>query len=103
MGRYDSAPVNFRALLKGILESNACRVIVFHNHPGGSMNPSEPDLRTTGALAGILRQLDVQLADAYVVTSDDYLSILQYVRENRPELLKIPEKKSDPGKSGDHH
>lgn len=54
---------------------NGCRkFIVIHNHPSGSVYPSQNDYFTTLALAEGAQILELTLLDHLIVTKDDYFS-----------------------------
>jgi DNA repair protein RadC len=56
------------------LKSNACSIILAHNHPSGNVQPSEADIQLTRKLkdAGLL--LDLPVLDHLIVTSEGYYS-----------------------------
>lgn len=66
-------PMNvFRvAVLKG-----ATSVIALHNHPSGSLTPSEEDKDATDRLIQVGRILDIQLTDHLIITTEKYMSFL---------------------------
>lgn len=74
-GTADRSIVSPRDIFTRALLSGATRVIVAHNHPGGSLKASRADIKTTEVLieAGNLLQIDV--LDHIIVTSEDYVSI----------------------------
>lgn len=56
------------------LKSNACSLILAHNHPSGNLQPSEADIQLTRKLkdAGVL--LDLPILDHLILTSEGYYS-----------------------------
>jgi len=56
------------------LKSNACSIILAHNHPSGNLTPSEADIHLTRKLkeAGVL--LDLPVLDHLIVSSEGYYS-----------------------------
>ena len=66
-------PMNvFRvAVLKG-----ATSVIALHNHPSGSLIPSDEDKDATDRLIQVGRILDIQLTDHLIITTEKYMSFL---------------------------
>jgi DNA repair protein RadC len=56
-----------RELIRQALEHNASFVILVHNHPLGSVQPSKDDLETTSQLQKVLAIVDVQLLDHLIV------------------------------------
>lgn len=59
------------AVLKG-----ATSVIALHNHPSGSLTPSEEDKDATDRLIQVGRILDIQLTDHLIITTEKYMSFL---------------------------
>ncbi|MFS2015214.1 RadC family protein [Massilia sp. CT11-108] len=49
------------------LDYNAASVILAHNHPSGVPEPSEADLRLTGALVKALSLVDIRVLDHFIV------------------------------------
>ncbi len=66
-GTIDSANVYPREVLKAALSVNASAVILGHNHPSGSSEPSNADKRITKRLVDALGLIDVRVLDHIVV------------------------------------
>lgn len=66
--------VDPKSVFVAALKANACGVIVAHNHPSGSVSPSQPDIDLTKKLTSAGRILDVQLLDHVILTSEAYYS-----------------------------
>lgn len=56
-----------REVVKAALARNAASVLLAHNHPSGSPEPSEADLVLTRALVQALSLVDVRVLDHFVV------------------------------------
>ena len=56
------------------LKSGACGIILCHNHPSGSLNPSQADIELTKKIAQGCKILDMQLLDHVIVTCESYFS-----------------------------
>lgn len=69
-GTIDGAEVHPREVVKGALLKNAAALIVGHNHPSGSAEPSAADRAVTARLKQALALVDVRLLDHFVVTTD---------------------------------
>ena len=54
--------------------SKCHNVIIAHNHPGGTCNPSEEDDKFTKALAVALAMTETQLLDHIIIGENDYYS-----------------------------
>lgn len=82
-GTLSSSLVHPREVFKAALLSNAHSMIVAHNHPAGSPQPSPEDLETTRQLVAAGKLLGVQIVDHLIVTYRDVSSI----RESYPDLF----------------
>ena len=56
-----------REVVKLCLEANAAAVILVHNHPSGSLEPSSADLALTETLKKALALVDVRVLDHFIV------------------------------------
>lgn len=74
-GSLSQAAVYPREVVKRALEANAAALIVAHNHPSGSSQPSAADLSITRALKSALSLMDIKLLDHFIVTSSAILSL----------------------------
>lgn len=66
-GTVDGAEVHPREVVRRALVHNAAAVIVGHNHPSGSAEPSAADRAVTAQLKQALQLVDVRLLDHFVV------------------------------------
>lgn len=66
-GTVDGAEVHPREVVRRALAHNAAAVIVGHNHPSGSSEPSAADRAVTIRLKQALALVDVRLLDHFVV------------------------------------
>lgn len=73
-GTIDSTTVYPREVVKEALRLNASRVILAHNHPSGSTDPSQPDIELTKKLKEILQIIDVIVLD-HIIVGDDITSL----------------------------
>jgi DNA repair protein RadC len=56
-----------REVVKAALDCNAASVMLAHNHPSGTPDPSESDLMLTRALVQALALVDIRILDHFVV------------------------------------
>ena len=63
-----------REVAKLALHYHAASLIIAHNHPGGSTEPSEADLAFTRQLQQALALLDVRLLDHFIVAGNRAVS-----------------------------
>ncbi len=78
IGEMEKAPVYIKEITRKALIKNATLVIMSHNHPGGSLEPSEEDQTVTKSLAAACSTVSVRLFDHIIITSGGYFSF----REN---------------------
>lgn len=74
-GTIDGAEVHPREVVKMALKLNAAAVLVAHNHPSGSPEPSAADRAVTAQLKAALTLVDVRLLDHLVVVGDTSVSL----------------------------
>jgi DNA repair protein RadC len=77
IGTVDCASVYPREIVKLALEHNAAKVILVHNHPSGSCEPSEADKRMTRKVVDALALVDIQVLDHLVVGNPDVFSFAE--------------------------
>lgn len=73
-GGITGTVVDVRLIFKRALELNAVSIIVFHNHPSGSLKPSEEDVRITKEIKEAGNLLKIMLLDHLVVNQTSYFS-----------------------------
>lgn len=83
-GTLSASLVHPREVFKAAFVANSYAIIVAHNHPGGSLDPSREDIETTKTLiaAGVL--LGVSVVDHVIVSSNGLTSL----REIMPHLWR---------------
>lgn len=74
-GTINGASVYPREVVRRSLELNAAALIVAHNHPSGSAEPSSADLALTRRLSDALRLVDIRLLDHVVVGQGQAVSL----------------------------
>lgn len=76
-GDIDSSTFDIRKLASIVLEVKSKKVVLSHNHPNGSLVPSQGDALATKAAQELLRLLKVQLTDHIIVTDKSYFSMIK--------------------------
>ncbi len=66
-----------REIFREVLRQGATRVIVAHNHPSGSLEPSQEDLTLTRQLLTGAQFLDVPLLDHLILGNGNFVSLRQ--------------------------
>ena len=73
-GGITSTTVDPRTIFKRALETDAVSIIVFHNHPSGSLRPSKADEVLTQKLFQASKTMDIKLLDHIIVGDKSYFS-----------------------------
>lgn len=66
--------VDVRLVLKTALEVGATGLILAHNHPSGTLRPSEADKQITEKLKTAAQSLDIKVLDHLIITENAYFS-----------------------------
>ncbi|MEH6536443.1 MAG: DNA repair protein RadC [Psychroserpens sp.] len=66
--------VDVRLVLKKALEVGAVGLILVHNHPSGTLKPSESDKHLTQKLKVAAQSLDIKVLDHLIITEKAYFS-----------------------------
>jgi len=66
--------VDVRLVLKNALEVGALGLILAHNHPSGTLKPSEADKNITQKLKLAAQSLDIKVLDHLIITEKEYFS-----------------------------
>nr|WP_271679560.1 DNA repair protein RadC [Thermomonas mangrovi] len=74
-GTIDGAEVHPREVVRHAIRCNAAAVIVAHNHPSGTTDPSAADRAVTARLKQALALVDVRLLDHIIVAGDSSLAM----------------------------
>jgi DNA repair protein RadC len=73
-GGLDASLVDIRLLMKILLEEEATAFIVAHNHPSGSLVPSQSDKSLTQKIKEASNLLQIQFLDHLIIGNNDYYS-----------------------------
>jgi len=74
-GDVNAVHFPIRKLVEEALACKAVSVILAHNHPGGTMAPSQEDLDATKAAKAALETVGIRLLDHLIVSGDNYCSL----------------------------
>lgn len=75
-GTLDRSLVHPREIFNVAIKHSASSIIAVHNHPAGTLVPSDMDLVVTNALVEAGKILGISLLDHLIVTQSGYHSIL---------------------------
>lgn len=73
-GGITGTTVDVRLIFGIALKTNAVGMILCHNHPSGTLKPSEADKSLTYKIQEAGQTLDIKLLDHIIVTSSSYYS-----------------------------
>lgn len=73
-GGITGTMVDVRLVFKAALELGATSVILCHNHPSGTLTPSDADKQITRKLKAAGVNLDIQVLDHLIITENGYFS-----------------------------
>lgn len=73
-GGYTGTLVDVRIILKKALALAAVGLVLVHNHPSGTLNPSQADIDLTRKIAKAAKTVDITVLDHLIVTEKAYFS-----------------------------
>ena len=76
-GTINEAPVYPRLIVETALRHQSNAVILAHNHPGGSLSPSTPDIEVTRKITTALNAIAIRVIDHIIVAGDKYASFAE--------------------------
>ena len=76
IGLINQSLVHPREVFRNAIIDNAVSMIFVHNHPNGTLFPSDEDIKTTKRLIKCGKLLGIKVLDHLIVTRDSYASIL---------------------------
>lgn len=71
VGTINGALAEPREMVKSSILSNAANVIMVHNHPSGSIEPSETDISLTNRMIEVFTLVGIPLLDHVIVGGDN--------------------------------
>lgn len=74
IGNLNSNLVHPREVFEPAVRYLASQIILAHNHPSGSLEPSENDINITNALVEAGEIMGIEIVDHIIVTNSGYLS-----------------------------
>lgn len=78
LGGLDQTAVDPRVLFSGAILAGATAMVIGHNHPSGSVQPSAPDDQLTRQLIEGSKILGVKLLDHIIFSDSDSFSYVQH-------------------------
>jgi DNA repair protein RadC len=75
IGSLDTSIVHPREVFKEAISASAASVIFIHNHPSGSPEPSEDDIKLTKRLIEVGEIVGIKVLDHIIIGSKEFLSL----------------------------
>jgi DNA repair protein RadC len=73
-GGINSTPVDPRIIFGVALQTASSTIVVAHNHPSGSLTPSQADYDVTRALRAAGKLIGINVLDHLIITREGYFS-----------------------------
>ncbi|RQO31609.1 hypothetical protein DBR32_06550 [Taibaiella sp. KBW10] len=73
-GGLTATTVDIKFILRSALQHLASKIIISHNHPSGSLAPSDADKRTTQKIKQAAMLMDILLVDHLIIAEQSYYS-----------------------------
>lgn len=74
-GGISGTVIDVRLILKNALEKLASSIILCHNHPSGTMQASDADLKITRKIKDAAIIMDISVLDHIIIGQSNYLSL----------------------------
>jgi len=73
-GGITGTVVDIRLALRKAIELGAVAIVLAHNHPSGTLKPSQPDIDLTKKIKAAGESLDIKVLDHLIITENAYFS-----------------------------
>ena len=67
--------IDVKMIIKGALDCGAQSMILMHNHPSGTLQASNADLKITKKIQQAAKVMDLTVLDHVILTQENYLSM----------------------------
>jgi DNA repair protein RadC len=74
IGTLNASLVHPREVFRSAIEAGCASIIVAHNHPSGTLEPSSEDLNTTRRLVDAGKLLGIEVTDHVIIGENGYFS-----------------------------
>lgn len=74
-GGISGTVIDVRIILKPAIEKLSSALILCHNHPSGTMEASDADLKITGKIKDAGKLMDISVLDHIIIGQNHYLSM----------------------------
>ncbi|WP_349314957.1 DNA repair protein RadC [Chitinophaga sp. MM2321] len=76
-GGMTSTVVDTKIIFREALEAHATKLLLCHNHPSGSLRPSQADIRITHKIKELGQLFDIDVLDHIIVSETGYYSLVE--------------------------
>ena len=73
-GGVSQVLIDAKMVFRAPIAQLATRIILYHNHPSGSSQPSQHDIQLTKKLVSAGKHLDISVEDHIIISQDGYYS-----------------------------
>ena len=70
--------LDVRAIIKMTFDLHAKNIVLTHNHPSGTNEPSQDDIKCTEEIKNFMKTIDVKLIDHIIISNDGYFSFTEH-------------------------
>ena len=81
-GSITACESSARKIAEIALSYGAHRVILAHNHPGASAEPSDSDVVVTRYLRRVLSGIDLDLEEHFIISGNTYCPLVHYLKDS---------------------
>lgn len=74
-GGISSTVTDIRMIMKAAIENLASAIILAHNHPSGTLKPSQQDIALTKKIKQMCDLLEINLLDHIIITDKSFFSL----------------------------
>ena len=74
IGGLTGTLVDVRLVLRDALLTQSTGLILIHNHPSGTLKPSQSDINITNKVKKAAELMDIKVLDHIILTEDNYFS-----------------------------
>ena len=89
MGGFNRTYIDMKVLFKRVLNHNGSKLLLVHNHPNQTSEPSKADIDLTLHITKVANDLSLELLDHIIIGIDKYSSIKSYIKEQTNENKEI--------------
>jgi DNA repair protein RadC len=80
IGGFTATHVDIRLILRDAFLTQSTSIILIHNHPSGSLTPSEADMNITDKIKKAAGIMDIRLLDHLILTENSYYSFIEHAK-----------------------